>query len=55
MNQIFILFLFYFIILFSILGYGKLVTSFSTNDQDIGFEGFYGIALLIVISYLIYY
>ena len=32
MNQIFILFLFYFIILFSIRGYGKLVTSFSTND-----------------------
>ncbi len=52
MNQIFILFLFYFIILFSILGYGKLVTSFSTNDQDIGFEGFYGVALLIIISYL---
>ena len=52
MNQILILLLFYFLVLFSILGYGKLLTSFSNNDQDIGFQGFNGIALLIVISYL---
>ena len=52
MNQILILLLFYFTILFSILGYGKLVTLFSSNDQDIDFQGFNGIALLIIISYL---
>jgi len=52
MNQILILLFFYFIILFSILGYGKLVTLFSSNDQDIDFQGFNGIALLIIISYL---
>jgi hypothetical protein len=52
MNQILILLFFYFTILFSILGYGKLVTLFSSNDQDIDFQGFNGIALLIIISYL---
>ena len=52
MNQILILLFFYFVILFSILGYGKLVTSLSSNDQDIDFQGFNGIALLIIISYL---
>ena len=52
MGQIFILFFFYFTILFSILGYGKLVTLFNSNNQDNEFDGINGIAFLIVLSYI---
>ena len=52
MGQIFILFFFYFIVLFSILGYGKLVTLFNSNNQDNEFDGINGIAFLIVLSYI---
>ena len=43
MGQIFILFFFYFTVLFSILGYGKLVTLFNSNNQDNEFDGINGI------------
>ena len=52
MSQIFILFFFYFTVLFSILGYGKLVTLFNSNNQDNEFDGINGIAFLIVLSYI---
>ena len=52
MGQIFILFFFYFTVLFSILGYGKLVTLFNSNNQDNEFDGINGIAFLIVLSYI---
>ena len=52
MGQIFILFFFYFTVLFSILGYGKLVTLFNSNNQDNEFDGINGIASLIVLSYI---
>ena len=52
MSQIFILLFFYFTVLFSILGYGKLVTLFNSNNQDNEFDGINGIAFLIVLSYI---
>ena len=52
MSQILILFFFYFTVLFSILGYGKLVTLFNSNNQDNEFDGINGIAFLIVLSYI---
>tara|TARA_B100000315_G_scaffold39331_1_gene34041 strand:- start:36 stop:1688 length:1653 start_codon:yes stop_codon:yes gene_type:complete len=52
MGQIFILFFFYFTVLFSILGYGKLITLFNSNNQDNEFDGINGIAFLIVLSYI---
>ena len=52
MSQIFILFFFYFTVLFSILGYGKLVALFNSNNQDNEFDGINGIAFLIVLSYI---
>ena len=52
MSQILILLLFYFLILYSIMGYGKIFTLFNSNYQGSSFDGLLGIALLILISYL---
>ena len=52
MSQILILLFFYFLILYSISGYGKLFTLFNSNYQVSSFDGLLGIALLILISYL---
>tara|TARA_B100000965_G_scaffold406494_1_gene445707 strand:+ start:1700 stop:3352 length:1653 start_codon:yes stop_codon:yes gene_type:complete len=49
--QIFILLLFYFLILFSILGYGRIVTLFNSNYQASSFDGLIGISFLILISF----
>ncbi len=51
MSQILILLLFYFLILYSIIGYGRVVTLFNSNYQVSSFDGLLGIALLILISY----
>ena len=52
MSQILILIFFYFIILYSIIGYGRIFTLFNSNYQVGSFNGFLGIALLILISYI---
>jgi hypothetical protein len=52
MSQILILIFFYFIILYSIVGYGRVFTLFNSNYQVGSFNGFLGIALLILISYI---
>ena len=50
-----LVFFYYWIILFSIIGYGFLFSKFlllkSTENNDIGYIGFYGIFLLLLISY----
>ncbi len=51
MPQILILLLFYFLILYSIIGYGKIFTLFNSNYQVSSFDGLLGVALLILISY----
>ena len=51
MSQILILLFFYFLILYSIIGYGRVFTLFNSNYQVSSFDGFLGIALLILISY----
>ena len=51
MSQFLILLIFYFLILYSILGYGRIFTLFNTNYQASSFDGLLGIALLILISY----
>ena len=51
MSQILILLLFYFLILYSIIGYGRVITLFNSNYQVSSFDGLLGIALLILISY----
>ena len=51
MIELLILFLFYFLILYSIIGYGKILTLFNSNYQASSFDGLLGIALLILISY----
>ena len=51
MSQFLILLIFYFLILYSILGYGRIFTLFNTNYQVSSFDGLLGIALLILISY----
>ena len=51
MIELLILLLFYFLILYSIIGYGKIVTLFNSNYQASSFDGLLGIALLILISY----
>ena len=51
MSQILILLLFYFILLYSIIGYGRIFTLFNSNYQVSSFDGLLGIALLILISY----
>ena len=52
MSQILILLLFYFLILYSIIGYGRIFTLFNSNYQDSSFNGLIGVALLILLSYL---
>ena len=52
MSQILILLFFYFLILYSIIGYGRIFTLFNSNYQVGSFNGFLGIALLILISYV---
>ena len=52
MSQILILLLFYFLVLYSIMGYGRVFTLFNSNYQDSSFNGLLGIALLILLSYL---
>ena len=52
MSQILILLLFYFLILYSIMGYGRIFTLFNSNYQDSSFNGLLGIALLTLLSYL---
>jgi len=52
MSQILILLLFYFLILYSIIGYGRIFTLFNSNYQVSSFDGLLGIALLILISYI---
>jgi len=51
MIEFLILLLFYFLILYSIIGYGKILTLFNSNYQASSFDGLLGIALLILISY----
>ncbi len=51
MSQILILLLFYFFILYSIVGYGKIYTLIDPNYQASSFDGLIGIAVLILISY----
>ena len=51
MSQILILLLFYFLVLYSIIGYGKIFTLFNSNYQVSSFDGLLGVALLILISY----
>ena len=51
MSQILILLFFYFLILYSIIGYGRIFTLFNSNYQVSSFDGLLGIALLILISY----
>ena len=52
MSQSLILLLFYFLILYSIMGYGRVFTLFNSNYQDSSFNGLIGIAFLILLSYL---
>ena len=52
MSQILLLLLFYFLILYSIVGYGRIITLFNSNYQVSSFDGLLGIALLILISYV---
>ncbi len=52
MDQILILIFFYFLILFSILGYGRIFTLINSNYQAGSFDGLLGLAVLIFISYL---
>ena len=52
MLQILILIIFYFLILFSILGYGRIVTIFNSNYQASSFDGLIGISILILISFI---
>ena len=52
MDQILILLFFYFLILYSIMGYGKIFTLINSNYQASSFDGLLGLALLIFISYL---
>ena len=52
MSQILLLLLFYFLILYSIVGYGRIITLFNSNYQVSSFDGLLGIALLILISYI---
>ena len=47
--------IFYFTIIFSVLGYGYLVLNFSKNkytSSDLGYIGLVGILFLIIISYI---
>ena len=52
MSQLITIILFYFLILFSILGYGRIVTIFNSNYQVSSFDGLIGISILILISFI---
>ena len=54
MTSFFILLTYYWIIIFSIIGYGILFNKFfyKSFENDIGFIGIYGIFILILISYI---
>ena len=51
MDQIFTLLFFYFLILYSILGYGRIFTLINQNYQASSFDGLLGVGILILISY----
>ena len=51
MIQILYLLFFYFLILYSIIGYGRIYTLINSNYQASSFDGLIGIATLILISY----
>ena len=53
MSNFLILFIFNFLILFSILGYGSLLSRLhqNSNSINIGFKGVYGVFFLIIYSY----
>ena len=50
-------FLFYFLILFAILGYGKIFNSFVFKEKDLnlGYHGLSGVFFLIIYSYISHY
>ena len=52
MADIIFLFFCYFLIVFSIIGYGKLFRFFSLKKNNSDIEGLFGLLLLIIISYL---
>ena len=55
MVNIFVLFIFYFLILFSLIGYGALFVKFFTREQiiqDFGYLGILGILFALLISYV---
>ncbi len=52
MSQLITIIVFYFLILFSILGYGRIVTIFNSDYQASSFDGLIGISILILISFI---
>ena len=52
MPDLFILFVFYFLIVFSVFGYGKLISNVGKENYDVGFQGLTGLSFLIILSYL---
>ena len=52
MPDLFILFVFYFLIVFSVFGYGKLISNVVKENYDVGFQGLTGLSFLIILSYL---
>ena len=52
MSQLITIIVFYFLILFSILGYGRIVTVFNSDYQASSFDGLIGISILILISFI---
>jgi len=52
MEKLLIFFLFYFAIIFSIIGYGNIFSLVSNRSYSIGEKGLNGILFLIIISYI---
>ena len=52
MSQLITIIFFYFLILFSILGFGRIVTIFNSDYQASSFDGLIGISILILISFI---
>ena len=52
MEKLFIYFLFYFVIIFSIIGYGNIFSLVSNRSHSVGEKGLNGILFLIIISYI---
>ena len=52
MSELFFIIVFYYLILFSIIGYGRIVTIFNQNYQATAFDGLTGISILILISFV---